>query len=743
MTRLLFTAAFLIGAIAVTWMGSYFIGSDKLALAVTVVIGCVYTIGFLELVQFRRATSTLPHALSAAQSSSDGVTDLGNWLSQLDPSLQNAVRLRIEGERVGLPAPAITPYLVGLLVMLGLLGTFVGMVETLKGAVFALEGTTELQAIRAGLAAPINGLSLAFGTSVAGVAASAMLGLASTISRRDRMLATRQLDDTIASVFRVFSLVHNRQETYKALQMQAQSLPDVALTLHTLAEKLEQMGDKLGDKLVANQTQFLAAAESDYKALSSSVDQSLNDSLAQSGRMAGESIKPLLEDALAGISQEALNTHQQLSATAQQQLQSLSEQFSGTSAALLQTFETASAGWLERQQSTDAERLTQWTQTLQETHQDTSSQLQSNATALTAELAAFSAAQQKTLAATSTALASTSASMAGQSQQAAQQLEQLTTTVGSELGQLREEEERRNETAAQHLAEQSHQAAQQLEQLTTTVGGELSKLRAEEEQRSEAAAQRLSGQSQQAVEQLEQLTTTIGGELGKLREEEERRSEAAAQRLAGLEATVATHLATLGKELEEPMTQLIQTASETPKAAAEVIGHLRNEISKNIERDNALLEERQQLMQQLETLSQSLGQASADQQNAIEGLVSSSTSLLQDVGGRFNEEVSSGLSGLSEMTDHFSSSAVQMSSLGDAFSQAVQLFNDSNSGLVEHLARIEQAMEQSSSRSDEQMGYYVAQAREIIDQSMMSQREVFEELRQLTINETLAPAEAS
>ena len=663
MTRVLFTAAFLLGAIAVTWMGSYFIGSDKLALAVTVVIGCVYTIGFLELVQFRRATATLPQALSAVQVSSDGITDLSTWLNRLHPSLQNAVRLRIEGERVGLPAPAITPYLVGLLVMLGLLGTFVGMVETLKGAVFALEGTTELQAIRAGLAAPINGLSLAFGTSVAGVAASAMLGLASTISRRDRMLATRQLDDIIATVFREFSLAHNRQETYKALQMQAQSLPDVATTLHTLAAKLEQMGDSLGDKLVTNQAQFLAAAESDYRALSTSVDQSLKDSLAQSGRLAGESIKPLLEDALAGISKEALNTHQQLGDTGRQQLQSLGEQFSGVSSALLEAFTTASASWLEQQQSTDAERLGQWTQVLRETQQDTASQLQTNTMALTGELNTFSAAQQVSFTATTAALESTSAALAGQSQQAAQQLEQL--------------------------------------------------------------------------------TSTIGGELSKLREEEERRSEAASQRLADLEATVASHLATLGKELEEPMTRLIQTASETPKAAAEVIGHLRNEISKNIERDNALLKERQQLMQQLDTLSGTLGQTSADQQEAIEGLVSSSASLLQQVGGRFNEEVSSGLSGLSEMSDHFSSSAVQMSSLGEAFSQAVQQFNDSNAGLVEHLSKIEQAMDQSSSRSDEQMGYYVAQAREIIDQSMMSQREVFEELRQLTANETLVAAEAS
>ena len=72
---------------------------------------------------------------------------LGDWLDQVHPTLQNPVRLRIEGERVGLPGPALTPYLAGLLVLLGMLGTFLGMVVTLNGAVFALEGTTDLQAI--------------------------------------------------------------------------------------------------------------------------------------------------------------------------------------------------------------------------------------------------------------------------------------------------------------------------------------------------------------------------------------------------------------------------------------------------------------------------------------------------------------------------------------------------------------------------------------------------------------------
>lgn len=609
MNRLLFATAFILGAIAVFWMGSRFVGSDALALTVTVVIGCVYTIGFIELLQFRQATSTLSSALSAIpkkvvekvpEKAPGNMALLDEWLDKLHPSLQNSVRLRIEGERVGLPAPVITPYLVGLLVMLGLLGTFVGMVETLKGAVFALEGTTELQAIRAGLAAPIKGLSLAFGTSVAGVATSAMLGLISTLCRRDRMLATRRLDSKIATVFREFSLTHNRQETYKALQTQASALPEVAQKLCDMADKLERMGDSLGDKLIASQDSFHESVKSIYTELATSVDKSLRHSLAESGRLAGESIKPLVQDAMTAISKEAHNTQQQLSLTTQQQLETLSGRFTDTSKEVAGAWQ---AGLAAHEQANEA----------------------------------------------------------------------LVAGMGTSFDAF-------------------------------------------------------SGQFER---------TTIA-----MLETFDKASSSWVERMAGLETTVASNLATLGQGLEEPMTRLIETASETPRAAAEVIGHLRREISNNIERDNSLLEERSRIMAELNAFSGSLQQASVDQREAIENLVNSSATLLQDVGAHFSEQVGSELAKVSGVTDNFAGSATQLSSLGDAFGLAVTLFNESNGNLIEHLTRIEDSMDKSTSRSDEQMGYYVAQAREIIDQSILSQREVFDELRQLSQREDLIPAEA-
>jgi hypothetical protein len=652
MTRLLFATAFLLGAAAVAWIGLDFAGSHALAFIITAVIGGVYLIGIFELLQFRRATGTLEDALNTIPPVTDNAGQwLENWLDRLDPSLRNAVRLRIEGERVGLPAPVFTPYLVGLLVMLGLLGTFVGMVDTLGGAVLALRGSTELEAIRAGLAAPIQGLGVAFGTSVAGVAASAMLGLISTLVRRDRMLATRQLEGKIAAEFRQFSLAHQRQQAYDALQSQARALPAVADKLQSLAAQLESMGTKLGENLLANQERFQETTRERYTQLADSVDRSLRESLAASGQAAGDSIKPVVTEAMAGISALARDAQQHLASTAREQLQSFGEEFRTAGAALLETFQATSAAWAE--------------QTL-----------------------ALQGSIEQSITDSSREVADTTRASAASTLDEIRGLLQSTETLV--------------------------QARMASEQVWLDTQGE----------------------------RLEQLTAALTAELGKLVSQEERGHTAAVNRLAELESTVAGHLVKLGEGLEAPMTRLIETASETPRAAAEVIGLLRAEITNNIERDNQLLAERQRVMEELNALAGSLEQASTGQREAVEKLVDSSAGLLQDISTRFGDHLHAEITRMSEASANVAGGATELSSLGEAFGLAVELFSASNETLVEHLTRLEESMERSSTRSDEQMAYYVAQAREIIDQSMLSQKEIMEDLQRLSRKERALAAEA-
>jgi hypothetical protein len=554
MNRHFFTAIFVLGAMALVWVAAGFFGTNLLALMVTLLISAVYGFGALELHCFRQSTSGLVAALTAIP---EGLSDLNDWLASLPASLQNPVRLRVEGERVGLPGPALTPYLVGLLVMLGMLGTFLGMVVTLKGAVFALEGTSDLAAIRSAFATPIKGLGLAFGTSVAGVASSAVLGLLSALSRRERMLAAQLLDSKIATPLRSFSHSYQRQETFIALQLQSQALPLIAEKMQAMMLQMERVDQQINERLLSNQASFHSSVNSVYTDLARSVDLSLRTSLTKSMQIAGESIKPVVEAAMAGIADETRRVHESMA---------------------------LSAG---------------------------------------------------------------------------------------------------------------------------------------------------------------QLGVMLRNEFSALRAEEALRGLAAVDRLADLQTALTSHLTTLGTALEDPIARLIETASEAPRAAAEVIGQLRQEISHSVARDNALLEERSRIMETLNTLLAGINHASLEQRTVIDSLVASSAVSLTRAGEQFAEKVDAEAAKLADITAHVTSSSVEVASLGETFNFAVRYFNEGNEKLIANLQRIEGAMDKSMTRSDDQLAYCVAQAREVIDLSIGSQKEIVEALRQLADKQAMLASEAA
>ncbi len=710
MNRIFFAVAFTIGLMTVTWVGIGFVGSSWLALVMTVVIAAVYLLGAFELTQFRAATASLASALGNVPPS---VPDIVAWLGGVHPSLQNSVRMRIEGERVALPGPALTPYLVGLLVMLGMLGTFLGMVVTFKGAVFALEGSTDLHAIRSALAAPIKGLGLAFGTSVAGVATSAMLGLLSAISRRERGGVARQLDSRIATVFRPFSLVHQRQETFKALQVQAHALPDVVNSLKAMMEGMECRSQQLNEQLLGSQAQFHREVTIAYTGLADTVGQSLKDSLTASARMAGESIKPVVEAAMTEIAQESKRLHERVSDAAQTQLKGLSSEFSASARTVSET----------------------WAAALQNHARTSESQVNGLDRALAAFTDSFERRSGALLATVDEAVARS------QSDQAAadrQRLEAWTQALASMAGTLQSEW---HSVGAQTLAQQQavcktlEKTAGEITQRSSDQASrtlvEMTRLLAESEQLMRSRVDAEADWMKQHGDSRDQLARLWRTELGALREEEAARGNAAVERLGELQAALASHLATLGAALESPLTRLLHTASEVPQAAAEVIAQLRLEMARLTERDNVALEERTRLVEQIRALLQTTHQASGEQRAAIESLVGSAAAVLDKAGSQFSETLGAQAGRTAEVAAHVSGSAVELASLGESFSHGVQLFNATNEKLIESLQRMEGTMSQSMARSDEQLAYYVAQAREVIDLSITSQQGIVEDLRQL------------
>ncbi len=870
MNKLLFNLAFVTGAVAVIWVGFGFIDSSALAMAMTALIFAVYLAGAVELHRFRQATASLTTALGAI---AEDLPDLNRFLSGLHGSLQHPVRLRIEGERAGLPGPSLTPYLVGLLVMLGMLGTFLGMVVTLKGAVFTLEKSADLETMRSALAVPVKGLGLAFGTSVAGVAASAVLGLMSALCRRERIQAGQLLDAKAAAVLSGFSHARQREHTYRSLQVQSEAMPQVVDKLQAMMLQIEAMSGQLNDRLIANQEQFHSRASEAYTELARSVDKSLRESLAASAQSAGESIKPIFEATMHGMAKETTAMHERTAATVKQQLDGLADRFSVATTSVAQTWSAAldsqeranldlAAGLgrsleafstsfdqragamvdkvgdvLDSQQQANRSLSTDMARSLEgfslsfdqragamvekvgaalDSHQQANrsltthmghsleafsasfdqragamvekmadaldSQQQASRTLTTdmgRSLEAFSASfdqragamvdkvgdafdsQQQAARTLSADMArSLEAFSASFDQRAAAMVEKVGDAHASlQAGQAANDAQRQQawsqsleataasltrelrESGAQVLTQQreictavTHAVRELADQTQAGVGTSLAETTRLITTAEDLIRSRIATESQwldQHRQRMDQLAGMLQTELGALRDQEAARGAAAVAHLGDLQAAVTTHLTTLGTALEAPITRLIETAAEAPRAAAEVIGQMRQEISHSVARDNALLEERSRIMETLNALLDVINHASHEQRAVIDSLVASSSVKLDEASIAFSADIASESGKLSEIAASVTSSAVDVASLAAAFGVAVHSFNEANEKLGSNLDRIEVALDKSMTRSDGQLAYYVAQAREIIDLSMSSQKVIIEELRQL------------
>jgi hypothetical protein len=696
MNRSLHYFVFFVGLAAVCWVGAGYIGSSPLALAITVLVGAFYLMGALELHRFQQATATLELAVADLP---DAPPSLGPWLEQLHPSLRNAVRLRIEGERVGLPGPALTPYLAGLLVLLGMLGTFLGMVVTLNGTGAALEGATDLQAIRASLSAPVKGLGLAFGTSVAGVAASAMLGLASALCRRERLQAGQMLDTRIATALRPWSRAHLREESFKLLQQQAHGMPELVDRLQAMMTMMERQSQALSERLISSQDTFHGKAEAAYAELASSVGRSLNESLTESARVAGATFQPVVEAAMAGIAREAATLHGTIEHSVQRQLDGLSTRLETTTTTMAGLWQDALAGHRRDSEALSEDLRGTFDQFAQTFEQRSASLVEGVSARLETTVGSVSQSWRDALAQHERA----SERLSGDTQQA------LTAAAATF---------ERHSASLLRTVDQAHVALQ-------------AEVASRDEQRLaawtaalQAIAVSLQQEWQQAGARAEDQQQAICTTLAETARDISERTEAQASR------TIAE------------ITQLVQAAAEAPRAAAEVIGELRQKLSEGMARDNEMLEERSRILETLATLLDAVNHASAEQRSAIDALVAASADLLDRVGTRFTEKVDAEAGKMAEVAAQLTGSAVEVASLGEAFGVAVQLFSQSNDKLMGHLHRIEGTLGKSIARSDEQLAYYVAQAREVIDLSIMSQKQIVEDLQQLAASRAPVGSEA-
>ncbi|MFM0263730.1 DUF802 domain-containing protein [Paraburkholderia sediminicola] len=784
MSRYLNLVVFLVGLAAVCWIGGGYVGSNALALAVTLLIGACYLAGALELRRYSQATSTLTRAVAGL---SGPPPSLGGWLEPLHPSLRNAVRLRVEGERVALPGPALTPYLVGLLVLLGMLGTLLGMVATLRGTGMALESATDLQAIRDSLGAPVKGLGFAFGTSIAGVATSAMLGLLSALCRRERIDAAQILDVKIATTLRIYSQTHQREESFKLLQRQAEVMPTLVDRLQAMMTAIEQQSLALNERQIASQDAFHGRAEATYTRLAASVEQSLKESIAESTRAASAALQPVMAATLAGLARETTAMHDTVTHAVQRQLDGLSTGFEATTTTVAgiwnkalegqqrsnealtrhlgtsldrftETFEQRSAGLLEgvsaRLDATAGSVSAAWKEALSRQEQVGEKLAGHNQQALAAAAATFEQHSASLLRAVGQSHTDLQTELAARDQQ---RLAIWTETLGSMAATLNKEWEQAGTLSASRQQEICDVLAQTARDISAQTQAHASSTIAEIDRLVQAAAEapkaaadlqaELAARDQQRLaawtETLGSMATTLSKEWEQAGTRSASRQQEICDTLAQTARDISAQTQAHASSTIAEIGQLVQAASEAPKAAAEVVAELRQKLSDSMVRDTAMLDERSRLLATLETLLDAVNHASTEQRTAVDALVATSADLLDRVGTRFTDKVELETGKLGAVAAQVTSSAVEVASLGEAFGAAVQVFGESNTTLVAHLQRIEAALDKSLARSDEQLAYYVAQAREVIDLSMMSQKQIVEDLQQLAGKRASVGAEAA
>jgi hypothetical protein len=279
--------------------------------------------------------------------------------------------------------------------------------------------------------------------------------------------------------------------------------------------------------------------------------------------------------------------------------------------------------------------------------------------------------------------------------------------------------------------------------------GEIDRLVQAAAQAPKAAANLQAELAAQDQQRLATWTDTLGAMARRLSEEWEQTGARTASRQQEICETLAQTARDISAQTQAHASEtigeigrLVQAASEAPKAAAEVVAELRQKLSDSMVRDTAMLQERSRLLETLETLLDAVNHASTEQRTAVDALVATSADLLERVGTRFTDHVELQTGKLGAVAAQVTGSAVEVASLGEAFGSAVQTFGESNDKLVAHLQRIETALDKSLARSDEQLAYYVAQAREVVDLSVMSQKQIVEDLQLLAIQRASAGADA-
>ncbi|WP_210191626.1 MULTISPECIES: MotA/TolQ/ExbB proton channel family protein [Rhodomicrobium] len=141
-----------------------------------------------------------------------------------------------------------TRYMIGLLVFLGLLGTFWGLMETVQsvgGTIAALspsggEGGAMFEELKTGLAAPLAGMGVAFSSSLFGLAGSLIVGFLDLQAGQAQARFYNELEEWLSNITELSPEGSNAATNAGQPAQLRFALLDMQRTMTDLADKIEQ-----------------------------------------------------------------------------------------------------------------------------------------------------------------------------------------------------------------------------------------------------------------------------------------------------------------------------------------------------------------------------------------------------------------------------------------------------------------------------------------------------------------------
>ncbi|HEY4554851.1 MAG TPA: DUF802 domain-containing protein, partial [Lysobacter sp.] len=564
-------------------------------------------------------------------------------------------------------------------------------------------------------------------------------------------------------------------EAFRLLQRQVDTMPALVDRLQAMMAAIERQSLDAGQRQIEQQTAFFERTEAVHARLAGSVEASLRDSVAAGARAAGAALQPVAETTMGALAQHAASLHEGVAQAMQRQLQDVSERLHASTSGIAALW----TGALDEQRASQQALA----HDLHAALDRFAGAFEQRSTQLVDTVASrFDRAGDDAAAAWSTALSQQAALGEALAQRNEQALAAAAAGLGSQAASLERFSENFEQRSADLVATVSARFEAASATATATWTGALERqaaigesVAARNEQSFAAAADTLAGQAAA----LDRFASALDRRSAELVETVAARFEAAsdgaraawaealARQVAGGEAlaeanrdalaraaeTFETHAASLVATLQQShvelqaaleartrahahetlaeISRLVHDAAEAPKAAAAVIAELRQNLSESMVRDTAVLEERGRLLATVETLLGAVNHAAAEQRTAVDALITTSAEALEQVATRFTAHVERETGRLDAAADRLTAGAVDVASLGDVFGEAVRHFGAANEQLVARLQAVEGALDRSLARSDEQLAYYVAQAREVVDLSVLAQNQIIGELQQL------------